>query len=108
MRYRTLHNMEKATKAIAAKGYDWDTANEIAMSCFYEAKRTGNSVEFFIEKIRNKGKSESYRGFYLRVCNDGKSYDILSEPHWYLMAIVGSLDKAKQWVDDWHKEHENQ
>ena len=52
MRYRTLHNMEKATKAISDKGYDWNTANEIAMNCFDEAKRTGNTVEFFIDKIR--------------------------------------------------------
>lgn len=44
----------------------------------------------------------SYRGFYLRVCNDGKSYDILSEPNWYLIAIVGYLEKAKSWVDDWY------
>lgn len=43
--------MEKATKLIANKGYDWNTANEIAIDCFEKSKQNGMPVEFFIEKI---------------------------------------------------------
>jgi hypothetical protein len=53
MKYVTLKNMEKATKLIANKGYEWSTANEIAINCFEESKQNGMSVEFFIEKIRD-------------------------------------------------------
>lgn len=45
--------MERATALIANKGYDWKTANDIAITCFENAKRVGMPVEFFIEKIRN-------------------------------------------------------
>ncbi|MET3209795.1 UNVERIFIED_CONTAM: hypothetical protein ABIC26_002742 [Paenibacillus sp. PvR008] len=51
MKYLTLKNMEKATKMIADKGYEWNKANHIAINCFGESKRTGMSVEFFISKI---------------------------------------------------------
>lgn len=53
MKYVTLKNMEKATKMIADKGYEWNKANEIAINCFDDSKQTGMSVEFFISKIRN-------------------------------------------------------
>ena len=48
-----------------------------------------------------------YRGFILRKCNDGISYDILhshSGGGEHLIAIVGSYDKAKEWVDNWYKD----
>jgi len=50
---------------------------------------------------------ESYRGFILRMCDDGKSYDILSdiETHYALICIVGSHDKAVEWVDEWHEKN---
>ena len=51
MKHMTLKNMEKATKIIANKGYDWNTANEIAINCFNMSKQNGMSVEFFIEKL---------------------------------------------------------
>lgn len=55
MRYKTLKNMERATKLIAAKGYDWKTANDIAINLFEEVKRNfkrnGMGMEFYIDKI---------------------------------------------------------
>lgn len=56
MKYRTVKNMKKATQLIVAKGYDWATANEIAIQCFDEMKqlKNGMSVEWFIGKIANK------------------------------------------------------
>ncbi len=53
-----------------------------------------------------------YRGFILRQCNDGISYDILHKNldgiGEHLIAIVGSHEKAKQWVDDWYQKYERQ
>lgn len=47
MKRRTYNNMLKATKLIAAKGYDWTTANELAMKCFdnLEANKNGMDAE---------------------------------------------------------------
>ena len=55
MKYRTLKNMEKATKLIANKGYDWKTANEIAISCFDTAERNKNGmpIEWYIARVAN-------------------------------------------------------
>ena len=51
---------------------------------------------------------ESYRGFILRMCNDGKSYDILTDAktHYALICIVGSHDRAVEWVDEWYKKND--
>lgn len=50
-----------------------------------------------------------YRGFILRKCNDGVHYDILHKiidgSGEHLIAIVGSYEKAKQWVDDWYRKY---
>lgn len=55
MRYKTYKNMEKATKMIMQKGYDKNTANEIAMKCFDHVKenykRNGMAIEWYIDKI---------------------------------------------------------
>lgn len=54
MKYRTYKNMLKATQMIFDKGYDWETANMLAMNCFdaMEANRAnGMGVEWYIEKI---------------------------------------------------------
>lgn len=53
MKRRTYNNMLKATKLIANKGYDWNTANEIAMQIFDKAEqqRNGMSIEWYIDKI---------------------------------------------------------
>lgn len=55
MTRRTYNNMIKATKMIVAKGYDWNTANEIAIKCFdnMEQSNNGMSVEWFIDKVRD-------------------------------------------------------
>ena len=59
----------------------------------------------------NLGMEESlmYRGFILRKCNDGISYDILHKNYdnngEHLIAIVGSYEKAKQWVDEWYRKY---
>lgn len=48
-----------------------------------------------------------YRGFILRKCNDGLHYDILHENSdkkgEHLIAIVGSFEKAKKWIDEWYE-----
>lgn len=56
MKYRTYKNMEKATQMIVAKGYDWKTANEIAMRCFdnMQQSKNGMSVEWWIDRIVDK------------------------------------------------------
>lgn len=53
MKRRTYNNMLKATKLIANKGYDWNTANEIAMQIFDEAEKQKNGmpIEWYINKI---------------------------------------------------------
>lgn len=56
MKYLTLRNMEKATKMISDKGYEWNKANQIAIDCFEKSKRAGMSVEFFISKIETRNE----------------------------------------------------
>jgi hypothetical protein len=53
MKRRTYNNMLKATKLIANKGYEWNKANEIAISIFDEAEKqkNGMSIEWYIDKI---------------------------------------------------------
>lgn len=51
MKNKTVKNVEAATKLIADKGYDWNTANMIALNCFEKSKANGMSVEWHIEKI---------------------------------------------------------
>lgn len=64
-----------------------------------------------IETQFNLGMEEllMYRGFILRICNDGVSYDILHKNFdgsgEHLIAIVGSYEKAKQWVDEWYRKY---
>lgn len=60
MKRRTYNNMLKATNMIADKGYDWKTANLIAMQCFdnIEQNNNGMSVEWYIDKIINKNERD--------------------------------------------------
>ena len=55
------------------------------------------------------GGMDMYRVFILRECNDGVSYDILhknfNDNGEHLIAIVGSYEKAKQWVDEWYRKY---
>lgn len=53
MKKRTYGNMLKATEIIAAKGYNWEQANAIAMQCFdnMEQSKNGMPVEWFIDKV---------------------------------------------------------
>ena len=64
MKRRTYNNMVKATKLIAAKGYDWNTANEIAIKVFddMEATKNGMSAEWWISFVAEASEYES------RVC----------------------------------------
>lgn len=57
MKRHTYQNMIKATKMIVAKGYDFKTANEIAIKCFdvMETNKNGMPVEWYIEKIAENG-----------------------------------------------------
>ncbi len=43
-----------------------------------------------------------YKDFVLKTCNDGCSCDILCKDSWNLICIVGSVEKAIAWVDDWY------
>lgn len=60
MKYKTLKNMEKATQMIADKGYDWETANDLAIKLFEDVKANNyyHSVEYFIDKIMSKAEYE--------------------------------------------------
>lgn len=53
MQYKTLKNMENAVSLIMAKGYDQETANDIAIKCFdnHAACKNGMPVEWFIDKV---------------------------------------------------------
>lgn len=53
MKRRTYNNVLKAVKLITAKGYDRNTAGEIALKCFdnMEQLKNGMPVEWFIDKI---------------------------------------------------------
>lgn len=53
MKRRTYNNMLKATKMIVEKGYDWNTANQIAIQCFDELEQLNNgmNVEWLINQI---------------------------------------------------------
>ena len=64
MKYKTLKNMEKATRMIADKGYDWETANRLAIRSFEQAQANGfyQPVEFFIDKILTKEKFDREYG----------------------------------------------
>ena len=58
MMRRTYNNMVKATKMIMAKGYDKKEANDIAIKCFDDSKTNGMSIEWWINKIVDKGTWE--------------------------------------------------
>lgn len=52
--------------------------------------------------------NNKYKGFILRPCRDKIHYDILRETRGggeHLIAIVGSCDEAKKWVDEWYRKH---
>ena len=53
MKRRTYNNVLKAVKLITAKGYDWNTANEMAIKVFdnMEQTKNGMSAEWWINKI---------------------------------------------------------
>ena len=44
MKRRTYNNMLKATRLIMVKGYDKETANELAMRCFDNAEMSKNGM----------------------------------------------------------------
>lgn len=60
MKYKTLKNMEKATRMIYEKGYDWETANDLAIKSFENVKANNfcHPVEYFIDKILSKAEYE--------------------------------------------------
>lgn len=60
MKYITLKNVERATRMIANKGYEWKEANDIAIGCFEECANCGYqfSVEHYINMIISKAEYE--------------------------------------------------
>lgn len=64
MKYKTLKNMEKATQMIVDKGYDWETANRLAINSF-KAVQINNfcfPVDFYIDKILTKEEFDKEYG----------------------------------------------
>ena len=55
MKRRTYNNVLKAVKLITAKGYDWNTANEMAIKVCYNMEHTKNgmSAEWWINQRVN-------------------------------------------------------
>ncbi len=57
--------MLKTTKAIAAKGYDWETANNIAMKCWDNLEMYGESIESQIARIVSQEQYERETAQYI-------------------------------------------
>ena len=57
MKRKTYHNVMRATKMIQAKGYDFQTASDLALRCFENMEHSSNGMtaEWYIEKIVNAG-----------------------------------------------------
>lgn len=63
MRYKTYKNVLKATQMIAAKGYDWNEANEMAIKIFDNyINKDSNNAEFYINMIMTKQEAQERRG----------------------------------------------
>lgn len=64
MKYKTLKNMERATQMIMKKGYDRETANNLAYKSFENARANDyyHHVEYFIDKILTKEEYEKEYG----------------------------------------------
>lgn len=60
MKYITNKNIQKATRMIADKGYDWESANDLAIKSFENVKTNGfyHDAEYFIDKILTKEEYE--------------------------------------------------
>lgn len=58
MKRRTYNNMVKTVKAIATKGYDWNTANEMAIKCWDNFERYGDPVEAQLARIVTREQYE--------------------------------------------------
>lgn len=54
MKRKTYNNVIKATKMIQKKGYDFEEASQMAIKLFDEHTDGMNSIEFYIDKIREK------------------------------------------------------
>lgn len=57
MRYRTVKNMERAVKLIMEKGFDHDTANDVAIKIFDMVNRHSSPAEHFISLIVPKSET---------------------------------------------------
>lgn len=58
MKRRTYNNMVKTTKAIAAKGYGWEEANNIAIKCWDNFKLYGDPIERQLDRIVSREQYE--------------------------------------------------
>lgn len=88
----TWKDREAAEKQLS-KLPDWAKGKHSVFS----VSQSAFGLDYYVEPIR------TYRNFILRPCNDGCSCDILWEDSWNLICIVGSMDDAIDWVDDWHR-----
>lgn len=57
MRYRTVKNIERAVKLIMEKGFDHDTANDVAIKIFDMVNRHSPPAEHFISLIVPKSET---------------------------------------------------
>ena len=73
MKFKTKKNIERATKMIVDKGYDLETANNMAINAF-EQVRVDNfyhHVEYYIDQIQIRYVDTNYKiGFYTGIIYD--------------------------------------
>ena len=70
MKYKTLNNMIKATRMIASKGYDLETANDLAIKTFENVKAN--------IKVKNKNKFCRFI-LYIRLVISRQNYKKMTE-----------------------------
>ena len=60
MKRRTYYNVLRSTKIIAAKGYDWKTANDIAIRCWDDFEMSGGAVtvEWLLSRVVSREEYE--------------------------------------------------
>ena len=53
MKRKTYHNVMRATKMIQAKGYDFQTASDLALRCFENMEHSNNGMpaEWWLDKV---------------------------------------------------------
>lgn len=100
MRYRTLKNMERAVKLIMEKGYDHDTANDVAIHIFDIVSRRSPPVEHYIGLLITKEEQDRRRQQIVKI-DEFKEHEltISGEKH-DLLYLANLLREAEGTVGD--------